>query len=160
MSDLMKEGEAIKETADDQRSRLKGKAVRVVRVLEYVGEGSAVLDQLARSLPIGVKVFDNRRYSMSITVAQGEIEVLGSAGPPPFWLAPQAEVCRVDPEGPAGWEMVLDRVSQERIAPGTRSTRYDDPDGQVAHFLFPEGWVVHVPLADDLPTRICKLVAP
>lgn len=64
----------------NQRVELVGRKVSVIRVLVYEGEGGEVLDQLARSLPVGVKRFTGN--SISIRVLQRAIIDHGAYEPP------------------------------------------------------------------------------
>lgn len=73
MNDL-EVAEDIAENAQYTRDSLAGKRVRVVRAIVYEGEGAAVLKQLAGSLPVGTK--EVRKGTLTITVSQGEIEII------------------------------------------------------------------------------------
>ena len=53
---------------------LADKDVEVVRVISYRGKGSEVLDQLSKSLPLGV----NERVTYTMTVAQGPFIIIRS----------------------------------------------------------------------------------
>jgi hypothetical protein len=66
-----------KQTLDD----LKGKRIRIIRVVVFEGEAEAVFKQLSRSLPIGEHKLPivgepYRGRALNVTIVQDEMKIL------------------------------------------------------------------------------------
>lgn len=54
----------------------RGRRVRVLRAIVYEGDGETIMDQLVRSLPVGIR--EAHGGKITITVVQGEVQDLGA----------------------------------------------------------------------------------
>lgn len=122
---------------------LAGKRLRVLRAITFEGDAEAVLLQLAQSQPVGTREWGRPKADgsrpLSMTIAQGEIEVVQEPAPAP---PPRIPVADLDPDtlvgialcddGSDGWVVMgvqpdPDEPGKEIVAP------IGDEHGQIVY---------------------------